>query len=77
MVLCTNVHRRKPHLYGQSAHQHAVSGDLTHVASAEFEHLCCDGVLLHQRLLKANGDTVQVIFFFLHTTQFSLLTKHY
>lgn len=39
------------YLIREGALQHAVPGDLTHVAGAELEDLSCDGVLLHQGLL--------------------------
>ena len=42
------------HLVRQGALQHAAPGDLTHVARAQFEDLCGDGVLLHQGLLQGH-----------------------
>lgn len=39
-----------PHRMRKSTHYHTVPGQLAHVAAAEFPHLRCDAVLLHQRL---------------------------
>jgi len=36
----------------QTALKHTISGDLTHIACAQFPQLCCYGILLHQGLLK-------------------------
>lgn len=38
--------------------QHAVPGDLTHVAGAELKDLGGDGVLLHQGFLRTHGSDI-------------------
>lgn len=47
------------HLVRKARHQHAVPGELAHVARAELPHLGRNAVLLHQRFLfqeKNGGD---------------------
>lgn len=51
------------YLVGKPTHQDTVSCQLTHIAWAQFPHLSCNAVLLHQRLLDTKGTYVSHICF--------------